>query len=179
MVVGEGEGADLVEAFYKHALGVEVGESERSHDLVDAHFASIFLDFRHQGGGDFPVVDEVQPAVAELMVLPVFVRAAVVDRGDAADNLSLFVEGEEDAAVAECICRILLLVEGIDDIGNQLRNKIGILMVELVREGGKAFEILPGLDLDNLYGHGVSFGFVSDKYTDFWSIFETRSRNND
>ena len=77
----------MLEPFHQEAFPVHVGEAEGSLDFPGAPRAAPGDDRIHERFGHVEILDEVDPAEADGLLLPFLVRLAVADGGHAADGL--------------------------------------------------------------------------------------------
>ena len=152
MVVDQRHGALLIKTLHQHALGVEIRESQRSHDRIHAGAAAHFDHFVHQGLGYLAVVHEVEPAETDLLVIPLGVCLAVDDAGDAADGLAVPV-GHVQFRLAELHRRILGGIQGPHLVEYEGGDIIWIVPVEFFREKDKFANFLSALDASNFECH--------------------------
>ena len=106
----------FLEAFHKHALGVEVGEAQGSLYFLHTPLFAPFLDRLQQGCGHFGIIDEINPAEADLPAFPSFVRAWVDDCRAASDKFSVLIS-KEIFGLAKFECGILLPVKSLEIVG--------------------------------------------------------------
>ena len=94
-VVGEvilrSHAAELLESACEHALGVHVGESQRTDDLLHAVAATKVLDGSEQCAQHVDVVNKVKPPEAHCRAVPLFVVAVVDDGSHASHHLVVAV----------------------------------------------------------------------------------------
>ena len=86
-VVDDREGGVVLEPFHQEAFPVHVGEAEGSLDFPGAPRAAPGDDRIHERFGHVEILDEVDPAEADGLLLPFLTRLAVADGGHAADGL--------------------------------------------------------------------------------------------
>ena len=99
----------MLEPFHQETFPVHVSESEGALDLRRAPLAAPRDDRVHERLGHVEVLDEIDPAEADGVLLPFLVGLAVEDGGYAADNLSVptgevqlpFTEGQGGVFIAE------------------------------------------------------------------------------
>ena len=77
----------MLEPFHQEAFPVHVGETEGALDLRRAPGAAPGDDRVDKRLGHVEVLDEVDPAEADGLFLPLLIRLAVADGGHAADGL--------------------------------------------------------------------------------------------
>ena len=94
VIIVERKGGNVVETFYHATFVVEVGETQRPADLRHAVVLAKSDHGFQQGAGDFLVVHEIDPAEADLFMVPALVGNLVDDGGDASHHLPVF-EGQE------------------------------------------------------------------------------------
>ena len=115
IVVDGGHGAQLVEAFYQHAFGIQVGEAQGTLDVRHAPFFAPLLHGAYQGFGHLRVINEVYPAEAHFLLLPRIIGFVVDDGGHAAHELAVLV-GQEVVGLAKLEGGVLLSVEGVQHV---------------------------------------------------------------
>ena len=152
MVVDQRHGAQLVVALDEHALGVEIRKAQRAHDRLHPELAAELVDLVHQGLGHLLVLDEVIPAEAHLLVVPLLVGLAVDDGGHAADQLAVLV-GKIQLGIAELLRGALLLVQRIHLVEDEGRDIIRVVTIQFLREIDELLELGTGPDRTNLDRH--------------------------
>ena len=152
VIVDQRHGAQLVVALDEHALGVEIREAQRAHDRLHLELAAEFVDLVHQGLGDLLVLDEVVPAEADLLVVPLLVGLVVDDGGHAAGQLAILV-GQIELRVAELLCSTFLLVQRVHLVEHEGRDIIRVVTVQFLREIDELLELGTGPDRTNLDRH--------------------------
>ena len=130
VVVFEEEGGDVVESFHYAAFVVKVREAQRAGDLGHAILLAKGDDGLDEGLGNRFVVNEVYPAKAYFLVVPVPVGNLVDDGGDAAGYLSVFV-GQEQSRFSVLAHGILGRVQGAHLIYVNVGNIVGAALVQL------------------------------------------------
>ena len=79
IIVPEGIGGNLIKAFHHAALVVKIREAQGTGYLGHAHFLSVGRYSIYEGFGNLHVIYEVNPAKANLLVLPVLVCNLIDD----------------------------------------------------------------------------------------------------
>ena len=160
VVVFGGHAGELVEAVGEHALGVHVGEAERSDDFLHLVASAEVLDGSEQGPHHVDVVDEVEPSEAHRRPLPLLVVAPVDDGGHAAHHLAV-AQCQVVLGVAELEGGVGLLDEGAEG-GNlvhvQVGRVVGVAAVQVVVQLDEALQV--ALRLHFLYFNVFHFSFV-------------------
>ena len=152
IVVDGGHGAQLVEAFYQHALGIHVGEPQGALDVRHAPFFAPLLDGADEGFGHLRVINEVYPAEAHFLLLPRLVGPPVDDGGHAPRQLALLV-GQEVLCLAELEGGVLLFVEGVQHVVVEVGHRVGVVLVQFVVEADESLQVPLGGNFLDCYGH--------------------------
>ena len=87
IVVDGRHGRELIEAVDEHALGVEIGEAERSDESVALVCLRPVFGLSQQGTAHLEIVDEVDPPEARRLFVPRAVGLVVDDAGHASHDL--------------------------------------------------------------------------------------------
>ena len=153
VVVFQHEGADVVETFDDHTLIVKIGEAEGTRNGGHAIFLAEGDDPFNQGAGNFLVVDEIEPAETDFLVVPVPIRNFIDDCCYPSDKLSVLI-GEETAEFRILDHGILFGIQGGHLVEIEVGDIVGAALVKAEREFHERTEILPGADFLNGYRHG-------------------------
>ena len=91
IVVDDGEGALVLEAFHKKAFPVHICKAQRALDLCCTPYFAPFNHGVNEGLAHVEVLDEVYPAEADGILIPFLVGVVIDDGGYAACNLSVLI----------------------------------------------------------------------------------------
>ncbi len=126
------EGGKLLESLDEQPLALQVGKSERAHDLFHALALRPRFHRAEEGVCDLLIVDAVEPRKADAFLLPFFIALAVQNARDPPDGFF--------AAVCKVVHRfrvVVIVVVGAEDlhfVGIEGRNEIGVVLIESERK---------------------------------------------
>ena len=92
----------------EHALGVHVGEAERSHHVGHALGAAIVFDSLHESCRHLAVVDKVDPSEAHRLLVPLLVGEVVYYRSHTSHDLAILI-GKEIFGIAKVESSVAVL----------------------------------------------------------------------
>ena len=153
-IVDRRHGRELVEAINEHALRVEIGETERSHEFGAVMFARPVFGLAQQGTAHFQIVDEINPAEASRLFVPRAVGLVVDDTSHASHDFSV-ASRQKVFGLAEFEGRVLLRVVGVEHILEQVGHGKSVVLIEFVVEADELFELRTVLHFGDFYRHGV------------------------
>ena len=152
VVILEHEGGDVVESVHHAAFVVEVREAQRAGNLRHAIFLAEGDDGLDEGLGDLLVVDEVNPAEAHFLVVPVPVGNLVDDGGYAAHDFPVFV-GQELGALGVLGHGVLGRIQGRHFVEIYVGDVERASLIEFEGEFDEGFQLSLGLHFLNGNGH--------------------------
>ena len=152
IIVDGGHGAELVEALGEHAFGVHVGEAQRPLHLRHPALAAPGCHGVDEGAAHVLVVHEVYPPEAHRLLLPRGVGAAVDDGRHAAHEPPLLVS-QEVVGLAKLERRVLIARKRLQHVLVQVGHGEGVVLIHLVIQADKPFQLPPRCHLLNFYGH--------------------------
>ena len=140
--------AEPVKAPRQHTLGVHVGKAQRSYDILHALLPAIVLYGLEQGIRHIQVVDEVNPAEAHVLLLPLLVGFVVDDGSHTSDHLPI-LHGKVILSFAEVKGRIPVFRQRVQLVAVEIGHIVGIALVEIIMELDKSLQVF--LRLYSLY----------------------------
>ena len=147
IAIEEGHRADLVESFHQKSFRIEIGKAQRADDFLHAVCPSEVLHGGDQGTGHFGVVDGVEPAETNLVMLPGLV-GLVIDYCCYASGRNPVQKGHIQLEFAESRSGIGSGIEGSHLIENDLGNVVRIVPVKPL---GKEDKLPEGLTSGYLF----------------------------
>ena len=153
-IVDGRHGRELVEAVDEHALRVEIGETERSHEFGAVMFARPVFGLAQQGTAHLQIVDEINPAEASRLFVPRAVGLVVDDTSHTSHDFSV-ASRQKVFSLAEFEGRVLLRVVGVEHILEQVGHGKSVVLIEFVVEADELFELRTVLHFGDFYRHGV------------------------
>ncbi len=146
--------AELVEAHDEHSLGVEVGETERTHHgghalALAPGFHCVEESLRH-----LYVVNEIYPSKAHVLPGELLVGALVDDGSHASHDFAILIS-HEILRLAEVKGHVLVTAECVHVIKKQSRGIVGVALVKVIVEIYEFGKTLLCLNPFNLYRHLV------------------------
>ena len=161
IIVFQVEGTDVVETFHDTALIVEIREAERAGDLRHPMLLAEGDDRLEQGLGDLLVVDEIDPAKADLGMVPVAVGDLVDDSRHTAYDLTFLVVSQVLLELGILTHRVLGHVQGGHLIDIEARDIVGAVLIQLQRELDKSLEFAFRLNSFDGYRHSTMIGLIT------------------
>ena len=128
IVVYRGHCRQLVESFYKHSFCIDVGKSERSHDIGHSALFSPVCHGVEKSLRHLPVVNEVYPAKAHVLGVPCIVGPFVDYCSHPSCKSAVFV-GKEVIGFAEIESRVFLFRERAKHVLVQIGHGVGVVPV--------------------------------------------------
>lgn len=139
-----------VEALDEQALTVHIRKSERTYAFVHSPALAPVFYRAQQGTGNRYIIHEIEPAEANLLLVPLFVGTMVDNGSNSTYDTSLAVNRQEVLSFTEFKGRILLWVQRIHLVKTQKRNGKLMVSVEIImklNEGFQPFLVVIGMIL--------------------------------
>ena len=157
MVVYQRHCTLLVVTFYEHALRIEVREAEGTDDMCHAMGLAKLFHFGNQCRRDFLVVNGIEPAETDLIVLPVLISAIVDDSGNPSDGFSILV-CHIQYHVTEIRSRIPGRIQSVHFIENKIGDIVRIMAVQFFGKKDELteFSFIFGINLPDFQTHNYS-----------------------
>ena len=166
VIVEAGEGTEVLVAFDEQALLVHVGKAPRALHAGAATGAAPLRHGVQQDLQHLAVLDEVQPAEADVLLFPDLVGGAVDDGRHAAGQLAVLV-GQVALGLAVVVGAVLFLIEGVKFVTAKRGDPVLAALVQLFREIHEAAQVAPGFDnfQFNRHGFGISTRQIYEEYS--------------
>ena len=150
VVVCRSLSAKLVVTVEEHSLGVHIGETERTDNLLHTFRLAVVFYCLEECFRHFDIVNEVDPTEANRLALPFLVGTVVDDSSHTTHSLTVAV-CHEVLSLAEVEGCILVLTEGVHLIEVEVGHVVRITFIEFVVEIDKLAQVAARLNFLNLY----------------------------
>ena len=118
-----------VKALHQHALLVEVGKADGTHDFVHAELLRPCLDRLEQRFRHREVVDYVIARKTQLLYVLLCVVSLVMYSRDSARDFAAVVVAKKHFALGVTVRVVYFGVEFVVLVGNKLRHRVGVALI--------------------------------------------------
>ena len=121
IIVDGSHSAQLVEAFYQHSFGIQVGKSEGALNDIQSAFASPSFDRFNQLPTHFFIINEVNPTKAYGLLAPLGIGPMIHDRCNTTYYTPI-TNGQKIVGLTKLKGRILLRRKGLEHVFIKIGN---------------------------------------------------------
>ena len=133
MIVISSHCAQFIEAFHKHPLAVEVGETQRAMHCFHSLSARPVLNRFQQRRGNGRIIDEIEPTKTQIKFAPLFIEFTGQDSRYTANDLALAIS-QPVFCLAILKGRVLIPAQGVAFVHVQSRHITGVTPIQALRK---------------------------------------------